>query len=418
MSSYKLKIISGGSAFRKKQSASFSEPERLTDWIKKRLTLFSIPDELSFYIMSPFFLLLFYVLVFFLFYLPSKKENFPVVFFLAVAVTMAASTAYDLWVLRKAHFLRISWGPQNGQLAALALPRFVVFIAGLFVSQYGFSGLKPGLLVLVGGQIIGAVIYGYGYLKEPANLHIVQKKVKTGKNIKAFSFAHISDLHIEKISVREEKILEYLNENPPDCIFLTGDYLNTSYRQDRDSVRALKKFICSLPNKSEVFATMGTPSVDNPEVIRKTLMECRVTVLRDQVVQLKTSSNDIICLAGLDCSHRTELDWRVLESLNGNLKNKNYNILLYHSPELADFIHSLAIDLYLCGHTHGGQVRLPFYGAVLTSSLSGKKYERGEYQLGDGRLYVSSGVGFEGYWAPRLRLFCPPEMTYWVVEGK
>jgi hypothetical protein len=71
----------------------------------------------------------------------------------------------------------------------------------------------------------------------------------------------------------------------------------------------------------------------------------------------------------------------------------------------------LGIDLYLCGHTHGGQVRLPVIGPLLTSSHLGREYVMGHYQVGQTHLYVSRGVGLEGLSAPRVRLLAPPEIT-------
>jgi hypothetical protein len=69
------------------------------------------------------------------------------------------------------------------------------------------------------------------------------------------------------------------------------------------------------------------------------------------------------------------------------------------------------VDLYLSGHTHGGQVRLPFYGAIITDSYDGKKYEMGEYTVGPTTLYVSRGIGMAGGFLPRIRLLCPPELV-------
>src|SRR5690606_28729056 len=69
------------------------------------------------------------------------------------------------------------------------------------------------------------------------------------------------------------------------------------------------------------------------------------------------------------------------------------------------------IDLYLCGHTHGGQVRLPLIGPLVTSSKLGRRYVMGLYREGRTHLYVSRGVGFEGLGAPRVRFLCPPEIT-------
>ena len=68
-------------------------------------------------------------------------------------------------------------------------------------------------------------------------------------------------------------------------------------------------------------------------------------------------------------------------------------------------------DLCLAGHIHGGQVRLPWYGAIVTLSKTGKKYEAGLYRVKDTWLYVNRGIGMEGSCAPRVRFNCRPEVT-------
>jgi len=74
------------------------------------------------------------------------------------------------------------------------------------------------------------------------------------------------------------------------------------------------------------------------------------------------------------------------------------------------------IDLYLCGHTHGGQIRLPLYGAMITSSRLGKQFEMGHYQINGTHLYVNRGVGLEGLGAPRIRFLCPPEVVLFTLD--
>jgi predicted MPP superfamily phosphohydrolase len=75
------------------------------------------------------------------------------------------------------------------------------------------------------------------------------------------------------------------------------------------------------------------------------------------------------------------------------------------------------IDLYLCGHTHGGQIRLPFYGAILTSACTGKQYEMGPYLEQETLLYISRGIGLEGLSAPRMRLLCRPEIILFTLSN-
>ena len=118
-----------------------------------------------------------------------------------------------------------------------------------------------------------------------------------------------------------------------------------------------------------------------------------------------------MALLGLDCSHDQETDAEQLESLITQAPAGAYRVLLYHSPDLMPAAPQFGIDLYLCGHTHGGQVRLPGYGALITSSRLGKQYEMGHYRTNDTHLYVSRGIGMEGMGAPRIRFLCPPEIV-------
>jgi predicted MPP superfamily phosphohydrolase len=68
-------------------------------------------------------------------------------------------------------------------------------------------------------------------------------------------------------------------------------------------------------------------------------------------------------------------------------------------------------DLYLAGHTHGGQIALPFYGALITYSRFGKKYESGQFHEGETTLYVTRGIGFAHQPQPEARFMARPEVT-------
>jgi len=69
------------------------------------------------------------------------------------------------------------------------------------------------------------------------------------------------------------------------------------------------------------------------------------------------------------------------------------------------------VDLYCAGHTYGGQIDLPFYGALMTLSKYGKKYEAGLYRKEGTWMYVNRGIGMEGCPAPRVRFCARPELT-------
>lgn len=89
-------------------------------------------------------------------------------------------------------------------------------------------------------------------------------------------------------------------------------------------------------------------------------------------------------------------------------------LCLHHTPDGVDGIRELdpgqRVDLFLCGHTHGGQVCLPFWGAVITLSKYHKKFESGLREYRGVPVYVNRGVGLEGG-APRVRFLCRPEVA-------
>ena len=95
-----------------------------------------------------------------------------------------------------------------------------------------------------------------------------------------------------------------------------------------------------------------------------------------------------------------------------------FNILLYHYADIIEDLEGFNVVLYLSGHTHGGQIALPFYGAIITLSKYGKKYESGKYIVGDTMMYINRGIGMEGGRAPRVRFWARPEITVFnIVPG-
>jgi predicted MPP superfamily phosphohydrolase len=119
-----------------------------------------------------------------------------------------------------------------------------------------------------------------------------------------------------------------------------------------------------------------------------------------------------ICISGV----AIDSEWKLPKMFSAMPKDA-YKIFLYHFPAGIEMASANHIDLCLTGHTHGGQVRLPFYGAVITRSKLGKKYEAGLYRDGETEMYVNRGIGMEGGLSPRLRFLCSPEITVIDVGG-
>jgi len=109
-------------------------------------------------------------------------------------------------------------------------------------------------------------------------------------------------------------------------------------------------------------------------------------------------------VVGLDDPHIHRGDLRVAARTRGG-----FGLAIVHSPDPAPELAALGYDLVVAGHTHGGQVRLPWFGALVTNSSIPRRMARGLHRLGGGYLHVSAGMGTSKF-AP-FRLFCRPEAT-------
>ena len=333
------------------------------------------------------------------------------VFGLALALTTA--DALSLALLPR---LGRSYGPVLPPLLALGIVRTTLWMAvGL---------LWPTKLGLVATAVVHLAILAlsiYATWIEPFRLqtvHATRRSPKLG-NPKPLRLLHLSDLHVERMTDRERRLIAEVAVLEPDLLVLTGDYLNLSYITDAEAQRQAHDFLSELCDASgcPVYAITGSPAVDRAEVIPAIFTDLPITWLDDQVTTLRIGTHTIQ-LAGLRCTRERTLDGPRLRCLLGPRMGPDapFTLLLYHSPDLMPEAVALGVDLYLCGHTHGGQIRLPFFGAIITSSDFWKQYEMGRYNEAGTTLYVSRGLGMEGLGAPRARFLAPPEITLWTLS--
>ena len=307
-----------------------------------------------------------------------------------------------------------SFGPVTSPLLALTLGRTgLTLAAGLLWPAW------PGLLLVVGLDLAITAVFLYATWVEPFRITVTLEelhspKLRTGAPVRLL---HISDLHVERATAREHELLRLVKELAPDAIVLTGDYINLSYVDDAQAqgeVRDLLAGLCDVA-RGPLYAVTGSPPVDLPEVVPGVFEDLPINWLLDTVTEVRINGQSLR-IAGLRCTRDRSLDAPHLQRLLADNPGDAFTLLLYHSPDLMPEAVALGVDLYLCGHTHGGQIRLPFFGALITSSQFWKKYEMGRYDEGDTTLYVSRGLGMEGFGAPRARLLAPPEIVLWTIS--
>ena len=296
-----------------------------------------------------------------------------------------------------------SFGPVHSCTLFLAVPR------ALF-------GLLPFAWSLP-AQIAGSALAFYALWIEPHRIGIARERLRSPKLPagRPLRVLHLGDLHVERITRRERELVEQVAALKPDLVLCSGDLLNTSYVQDPLAWEACRWVLARLSAPLGAFVVSGTSSSDPPEVMAELVRGLPVRWLQDERVRVEFEGGSLE-LIGLSCTHRPFLERPRLEALVRE-GSTDFRILLYHTPDLAPDAAELGVDLMLSGHTHGGQVRLPLVGALFASSLYGKAFEMGRYALNGMTLYVTRGVGLEGYMAPRLRFLCPPEIVLWELEG-
>jgi uncharacterized protein len=324
----------------------------------------------------------------------------------------------DAILLRQLPARGFSFGPWQPQLVWLALPRTAVaLVMGFVIARWNF---RDEMVWLALSQAIGTAAFVWAAFFEPFRLKLTEIGVTSERlpaGVLPIRLLHLTDLHLSRITKREETLLLLVERARPDLIVLTGDYLNLSYVEDGRAQEQLRHLLSRLSAPYGVYATLGSPTVDARELVPGLLRELPIQLLRDEYLELQLDEGRRLVLIGLDCSHDIETDAAVLESVVMRAPQNAAHVLLYHSPELMPQACHHGLDLYLCGHTHGGQVRLPLYGALITSSQLGKRYEMGHYHERRTHLYVSRGIGLEGMSAPRLRFNCPPEVTLVQLQG-
>ncbi len=306
----------------------------------------------------------------------------------------------DLLILALLPKLKISFGPPTLPMLFLALFRFPFMVIFRLPIALGF-------------QIAGTLMVIYGFIIEPQYPKV--ERYRVAKPIPGESgilkIVHLSDLHMEYLTQAEERAIEAINALQPDLILFTGDFFNLSHRQDEITHQDIVHFFNRIRGSCAIFAIMGSPAVDPAESLDWILPRTRIQLLNNKSARIEINGK-MINIYGLTCTHRPGVDSQKLSKLLESAPPDGAaNILLYHSPDLAPEIADFGIDLQLSGHTHGGQVQIPFLGPIFSASLYGNQLSEGHYWVNDRlNLIVSRGLGLEGNAAPRVRFLSPPEI--------
>ena len=253
-----------------------------------------------------------------------------------------------------------------------------------------------------GAAALGILCFAYGYFIEPYWVDVTHVRLASAKfrpGTGSVRVVHISDLHCDPAPRLEERLPGVIAAQKPDLIVFTGDCVNSPM-----GVRVFKRCLTRLAEIAPTYVVKGNWDAwywSNLDLFGSTGAKELVA----EAASLRIRGLEL-CLVGVPVGEEEKTD-RVLESVSPTA----FVIFLYHYPDMIMEVARHNVDLYCAGHTHGGQVALPFYGALVTFSRFGKRFEAGLYRVGKTWLYVNRGIGVEGGIVPRVRFCARPEIT-------
>jgi uncharacterized protein len=220
-----------------------------------------------------------------------------------------------------------------------------------------------------------------------------------------FRILHLADLHIDGMDGLTDVIVECVAGLDLDVCVMTGDYRFAMHGPCDQVYSRIWKILGSVRPRHGVFAILGNHDESD---IAVELEGFGVRMLINEAAKISRGGEGL-WVVGVDDPHRYGCD--DLESALECVPPGAFKLLLAHSPELFSEAAEAEVDLYLCGHTHAGQICLPRIGAPLMNADCPRSYTSGRWQHGEMHGYTSAGVGCS---LLPVRYNCPPEIT--VIE--
>lgn len=234
----------------------------------------------------------------------------------------------------------------------------------------------------------------YATLIAPHNYEVTETDIfirDLPERFEGFRITQLTDVHHSRIVglAEVQRVVDLAKQTKPDLIVLTGDY-TTTYRR---FIEPCAEILGGLSAPEGVWAVLGNHDhYTDPELTTQALVKNHIAVLNNANTTIKRGP-DAIQVTGIDDWSWNGTDW--MRAFHG-LDRKPPSILLSHQPTVLDFDETQGTSLILSGHTHGGQIKLPFIGAPARFATMDLKYASGLFRRGQTQLYVSRGTGVIG----------------------
>lgn len=227
---------------------------------------------------------------------------------------------------------------------------------------------------------------------------------------------HFSDLHYLRVVDDNmlKKVVEEINLINPDIVIFTGDLIDKDFNINDKQKQQLITLLKSINSKYGKYSIIGNHDyIKDKEEIETIYNESNFILLQNTYDIIYNSENEKIFLGGLDTYSYDKADIDKVMDYFENNDNIDYKIILVHEPDYIDTITSkYDIDLVLAGHSHNGQINIPFVKNFILPYGS-KKYYKNYYNVDNTPLYISSGIGESRI---NLRFLNKPSINFYRIN--
>lgn len=287
--------------------------------------------------------------------------------------------------------------------------------------RYKVSKLKIILTILISILILILCIFIWSRFVSTSGLSVNEHKIideKLPTSFNGLKIVHISDIHYGTTvdNKKLEKIVSQINLINPDLVLFTGDLIDKNTDITDTLIKEISKSLNNINSKYGKYAIKGEQDYESDSII-EIMQNSDFNILDNSYDLIFNEYNDSIYLGGLSSSIKASIDIdKALEYFNNENANKDiFSVVMMHEPDnIGSLLDKKNINLVLAGHTHGGQIRLPFLDGIMNMD-DAEKYTDNYYKISNTNFYISYGLGTTDY---PFRFLNRPSINFYRIYSK